>query len=80
MMPVKCFLSATTQRQGAPTVLNIWTFDIVSSFDIRISDLSSARKNTNNRTKELIFNLQQTPCEWLSVLFLKDARMVTKGQ
>ena len=30
------------------------SFDIVSDFDIRISDLCSARKNTNFRTKELI--------------------------
>jgi hypothetical protein len=29
------------------------SFDIVSDFDIRISDLFSARKNTNFRTKEL---------------------------
>ena len=30
------------------------SFDIVSGFDIRISDLFSARKNTNFRTKELM--------------------------
>ena len=37
MMPVQCFLSATTQRQGAPIVSNIWTFDIRICFGFRIS-------------------------------------------